>query len=487
MSGILMLAVGLIGQWLLGVAIAAAIFSFRRQIKPEFVEWLGLAFVLGIGGTSWLLFLWALGGGQLGLIPSLLLTVVGFAAGGPIVLFHWRNRKQISSARLDDSRLSRQERALVQLCQFVIGLIFVASFIQTFLTPQKLWDERAIFAIKARVLYEDRSLLSPSLTHPDFVQYHPRYPLLLPLAEEHVYSLLGAVDDRLSKVVFAELYWGMVLTFAGVLHRRYSAGTAWLTALILATTPVLMPYEYGFACGQADAPVACFHGLSVLYLWHGLPRRDQNSFVFTSFAMAAILSAMTAFTKDEGIAYLVIDTTILSVLVITSWFRRSHFRSFALALLMFAVISIGMLVPWFAHRRRLPATTEMNYFGRMSGSLLVSRLDTLNWTVPHLSRRMFWEWREWGLQWWLMLAAAVSDSRRAIRQPQLFLACDVLASLTSLVVAGMLAPAQLDEHIGGSSHRFLMQLAPVAILFAATTFFPEEQLQSPASPSTSIG
>jgi hypothetical protein len=40
----------------------------------------------------------------------------------------------------------------------------------------------------------------------------------------------------------------------------------------------------------------------------------------------------------------------------------------------------------------------------------------------------------------------------------------------------MLAPAQLDEHIGGSSHRFLMQIAPVAVLFGVILFFSDEPL-----------
>jgi hypothetical protein len=82
---------------------------------------------------------------------------------------------------------------------------------------------------------------------------------------------------------------------------------------------------------------------------------------------------------------------------------------------------------------------------------------------------MFWEWREWGLQWWLMLAAMISRPRKLFQPARVVLLLDVAGALAALLVAGMLAPAQLDEHIGGSSHRFLMQLAPVAVLFAITS------------------
>jgi hypothetical protein len=115
----------------------------------------------------------------------------------------------------------------------------------------------------------------------------------------------------------------------------------------------------------------------------------------------------------------------------------------------------------------------------MTVTLFVSRLDTLGWSVPHLVRRMFWEWREWGLQWWFMLAGIVARPLRAIQFPQLLFILDVAGSIASLLVAGMLAPAQLDEHIGGSSHRFLMQIAPVAMLFAVTIFADGSRPQLP--------
>ena len=43
----------------------------------------------------------------------------------------------------------------------------------------------------------------------------------------------------------------------------------------------------------------------------------------------------------------------------------------------------------------------------------------------------------------------------------------VVGALAGLVVAGMLAPAELRDHLAGSSDRFLMQIAPIAVLFAA--------------------
>ena len=485
MMGLLFLPIGLFGQWLFGVFLARMLFCRSSQTLRPFAELAGLGCVLGVAGTAWLLFVWSFCGGALGTVPSVLITLVGYLAGGP---FAWRQLRSKSTEQLPSgstSLASRQQAAVVKACQGLIAGLFVVGVLQTLQTPQKLWDERSIFALKARVLFEDRSIHSGTLLHLDFVQYHPRYPLLLPLAEEHIYALLGDVDDRLSKVVFSALYLGMVLVVAGVLSRHWSRDRAWFSAVMIATVPVLMPYEYGFLCGQADAPIACFHTVSVLYLWDALVRQRRGALQIDSLLVAGIGAGATAFTKDEGIAFLMIDSGILALFAGFNLIRGSRVRSSIIAMVLLPITAGAILAPWFLHRRNLPMTTEMNYFGRMTIAMFVGRLGTLRWSGPHLLHRMFAEWREWGLQWWLMFAAWIAYPLRAIQQPQLLFILDVVGALASLLVAGMLAPAQLDEHIGGSSHRFLMQIAPVAVLFAVTQMFSSSDTPSSSDASLS--
>ncbi|WP_010588399.1 hypothetical protein [Schlesneria paludicola] len=480
MMGLVFLTFGIVGQWLFGVLLAMAIFCRPGRAPRPFAELAGFGCVLGIAGTAWCLFVWSFCGGPLGTTPSVLITVIGYGVGGPFAWRQFRSRDREPTAPGVISLVTRQQRAVACVCQALIAGLFAACVLQTLQTPQKLWDERSIFAIKGRVLFEDRSINSSTLLHPDFVQYHPRYPLLLPLAEEHIYALLGHVDDRLSKLVFSALYLGMVLAVAGVLSRHWSCDRAWMTAAMVATVPALMPYEYGFLCGQADAPVACFHTVSVLYLWDALVSQRRGVFRTDALLAAGLSAGATVFTKDEGIAFFIIDTGILALFGVLNLLRGIRIRDSLIAMTLFPVTAGVMLLPWFLHRRSLPLTTEMNYFGRMTLAMFVGRVPTLGWSGPHLIRRMFWEWREWGLQWWLMAAAWIAFPWRALQQSQLLFILDVVGALASLLVAGMLAPAQLDEHIGGSSHRFLMQIAPAAVLFAMTQWFSERELTSPA-------
>jgi hypothetical protein len=472
----LLLIIGLAGQCLPGVALAEWLLgtggtkgAAERRNRAEL--W-GVGIVLGTAAVSWILFVWSLCGGGLGSGISWALSTAGWLLGGGTWWRRWRSWIPSSAAPTPETVAAV---AWARCVRIGIAILLAASFAQTLLTPQRFWDERAIFAIKGKVLFDERTIHSPLLAHPDFVQGHPRYPLLIPLAEAHVYALLGGIDDRWSKAVFPLLFGGLVLAYLGVLSRRFGPARGELAALLVASMPVLFPFELGVISGQGDAPVACIHGLTLLFAWDALWRDGVEggaSGNWRRWLLVGLLAASCAFTKDEGIAFLIVGAISLCGAWLAGALRKSTrpafpARKLALALLVLGGTAALLLGPWFWHRRGLPTTTEMNYLGRLSVGLLVERLDALHWLVPHLASRMFREWRTWGLQWWLLGAALITAPRRALRPEQLFLLLNLGGAVAALIVAGMIAPADLHDHIGGSSERYLMQLAPGAVLFAA--------------------
>lgn len=486
MSPLLIVVVCLLGQWLLGLAVTRLVFRWTDSKTSHAVcEQMGLAIVLGIGLNAWGLFLWSWLGGSLGPATSIAFTGFGFVAGIPLLLIKSRGNNGTDgvSEHCPSPDQNTEGAAFCKACQWGLGLLTVVALVQSLMTPLRLWDERAHFSIKASVMFEDRSIRSADLTERDFVQGHPRYPLLIPLAQVHLYFLLGEINDRLAKVYFPLLFAGLVLTTVGVLMRHLTAARAWLWGMLLATVPALMPNEYGFLCGQADAPVACFHGVAVLYAWDVLERlRRDGVLSLSSLIISGLSCGLTVFTKDEGIAYLLIDMTGLALMLIVQTLfghvRHKHgteknehvsesVRTILVAGMVVSTCAAVIVVPWLMHRRGLPQTAEMAYADRLSVEYLLKRFQTLTWSVPHLGQRMILEWYEWGFQWWFMAMAIVLAPRRLLRPAQMLLVIDVLGALAALLVAGMLAPVQLEEHIGGSSHRFLMQITPVALLFVA--------------------
>lgn len=458
MMTILTACFALVGSVMLGRAAVQFMLPDSADTPSPPAEIWGLSIVLGVGLTGWLLFLWSLSHGTLGFAFSASLAGIGIIAGLWATLF--------SASKTTPDKTAHSNR-MVKSCQWIIAVLIGLAFIQTALTPQRFWDERAIFAIKAKVIFEAGSINNAILNDPDFVQYHPKYPLMLPLLEQHTYAILGGVQDRWSKLWFPLLYAGLVLTFTGVCSRRFDAAWGWTCGVLLATAPVLMPDEYGFLSAQADAPVACFHGIAVLYLWDALSS-SMSVKQFLKPALAGFIASCAAFTKDEGIAFLIIDVLSCGMAMMIPIVFRKAAVSGLVMLIVFAFSATLMLIPWFLHRQRLPDTTEMHYAGRLSTAMLYERLGTLNWSLPHLWHRMFDEWRQWGLHWWAGLAAIVTRPLRATQMPQLFLILNLLGALAALLVAGMLAPAELEEHLGGASHRYLMQLVPVVMLLVAS-------------------
>ncbi|MBS0204365.1 MAG: hypothetical protein JSS49_15785 [Planctomycetes bacterium] len=489
MTDIFMIGLGLIGQWCLGIAIVLMIAGPRMLVMPirgsgllvARAELLGLGCVLGIAANSYLQFVWSFLGGRLGFGCSLTFSLAGIA----LAAIAWSvNRRRIAASPPPVGLpVGVESQTFARSCAKIVLFLFAFAMVQAMLTPQKLWDERAYYGLKAIVLFQDHSVLSPDLADPDFVQGHPRYPLLISLAEQHLYALLGRVDDRWSKVVFPILYFGMVLTLAGVLMRHRTLSQAWLGAVLVATMPLLMPDDYGFISGQADAPVACLEGIALFYLWDALSpvEPSQAGSWRSSVTIGAISTAMVVFTKDEGISHGLIHSVVFlmafSMIVLTrrrspdsstTPVQRSVFTLWGLmeAAQILCIVPFVLLVPWYIHRRHLPMTTEMNYFGRLSPESVWNGLPTLTWSIPHVAWRMFAEATTWGLQWWFVVLSLVCFPRRALRPAQLFLLLTILGDLAALLLAGMIAPVSFEEHIGGSSHRFLMQLAPAGLLFA---------------------
>tara|TARA_R110002111_G_scaffold262869_1_gene342126 strand:+ start:40023 stop:41459 length:1437 start_codon:yes stop_codon:yes gene_type:complete len=477
LTDLILILLGAAGVWGSGLVLAQLLLpvsSTASQPKSNLAELLGLGLVLGFGITALFYLLWALIGLRYSSGMAYIWMSLGLAGGVGTFFVRYRRLNQ------NADRLSPTSKAEIDFRHLCLGLlIFLAmtTVIQTWMTPQRFWDERAIFGLKSIVIFQESTILNESLSHPDFVQYHPKYPLLIPLNEAHFYLLMGEVNDRWSKIMFPLLYVGMVLTFLGVLLRSTrQTARAWLFTLMLATVPSMVPWEYGFLSGQADGPVACFHTVALLYLWSylsALTRENPQSSVLARLPLIAGLAAgMTIFTKDEGIAFFLVDLIALSL--VTVLYFRKRLISTAVSILQFGLTTVIVVVPWFIHRSQLPSTTEMAYFSRMQITTLAEGFSAFFWAVQHLFQCMFLEAWKWGLQWWGLMLSLFAFPGKAIKPHQLFLLLNLLGTLSALVIAGMIAPTPVQEHIGGSSLRFLLQISGGAILYIAGQWICQE-------------
>ncbi len=465
------------GIWGVGLTVAQVLLApiFRStQTQTSLTELLGLGLVFGFGTTAFFYFLWGWIGFRYSSILASFWMVLGLILGTGTLLVRFRASRKTA----EETETSAADKDFKTLCLAIVLFLGLTTVIQSLMTPQRFWDERAIFGLKSIVLFQEGTLQNEALLHPDFVQYHPKYPLLIPLNETHFYLLLGEVNDRWSKIMFPLLYLGMVLCFQGVLQRttRQPART-WMFTLMLATVPSMVPWEYGFLSGQGDGPVSCFHTMTLLYLWSflsELKRTEPDPAVLKTLPLVAGMSAgMTVFTKDEGIAFFLID--LIAFTMISLFYFRDRLLSMALTAVKFGLTTLLLITPWLLYRKHLPATTEMTYFSRMQITNLTEGVAALQWAVTHLLECMFLEAWRWGLQWWALLISLFAFPARAFRPQQLFLLLNLAGALTALIIAGMIAPTPVQEHIGGSSLRFLLQISGGAMLFIAGQWLDDSE------------
>jgi len=476
LTDLLLILLGSAGIWGIGLALAQFLLPespSASQSKSNLAELLGLGLVMGFGSTALFYLLWAMTGLRFTSGLAYTWLSLGLVLGVGTLFVRYRDSKRRGAA-LESA--SAAELDFRHLCLGLLIFLAATTVIQTLVTPQRFWDERAIFGLKSIVIFQESTIQNESLLNPDFVQYHPKYPLLIPLNQAHFYLLMGKVNDRWSKIMFPLLYVGMVLTFLGVLLRStIKPVRAWLFALMLATVPAMVPWEYGFLSGQADGPVACFHTVALLYLWSflcAMNRLNSESSVLVRLPIIAGLAAgMTIFTKDEGIAFFLVDLIALFIVSILCF--RKRLLSIASSIFQFALTTVIVVAPWFFHRNQLPSTTEMAYFSRMQITTLAEGFSALLWAIQHLFQCMFLEAWKWGLQWWVLMLSLCAFPAKAIKPHQLFLLLNLLGALAALIIAGMIAPTPVQEHIGGSSLRFLMQISGGALLFIAGQWMSE--------------
>jgi hypothetical protein len=351
------------------------------------------------------------------------------------------------------------------------------------------WDSFAIWNLHARFLYRGgiywRDGFSPLIPWS-----HPDYPLLLPAAIAHFWTVMGRETPALPAVL------GLVFTFSTVallfsgLDILVSRTSALLGAMCLLSTPFFIDlgtWQY------ADVPLSLFilATLVLLHLHDRLAKRGVES--RSSLVLAGLAAGFAAWTKNEGVLFLV--TILLARMWLTprqlSPVRRPLSQ---IAPMLFAVAPIFALIAVFKRTIAPPGDLFSD------PAIMLHKLSDPSryWAV------LKWYGRElvrFG-EWWLiplpivMLVLYLLLKRNVTREEQE----TVRASATALVLtlAGyffiyLITPRDIYWHLRFSLNRLFVQLWPSAIFvfFSALGCEPltarrgdtEPQVQQPETAS----
>lgn len=270
--------------------------------------------------------------------------------------------------------------------------------------PTYAWDERGTWLLYSKVFFYQKTIFTTDFLDPYRFMLHHNYPLLVSLAVNFFYTMLGKADDYLGKILFGLFYIDFVIFFY-IIQKKFLSIPR-LGALIFAAVFMSVPCYFKIFNGSvisayADFPLSCFYLLTVAHLI-AYSIKPQRTLLFIS----AIFASACIFTKKEGAVLYLFS---LSILVGEGLFRR-YFgkRAFWQNFLVYVVLPSLLLIPWFLIRRGLPSLDDQNplLYG-LTLQNAIARVGNFSIVFKHTLSAMFLDCATWGIIWAVIIFSVI--------------------------------------------------------------------------------
>ncbi len=324
-----------------------------------------------------------------------------------------------------------------------VGLALLAALVSSAVLANALthpledWDGRMTWTAQAMFVRDAGTVDAEVLRTPKSFISHPRYPLLMPLAQVAALEAAGSDDERIVRAVYALFFPALVLLVLEAGRRWAGPRAALLTALAFLTVPWI-PFdpEGGAAGAYSDLPLACFFGGGLLLLLRGRPRVSDG-------IAGGLLLAAALLTKNEGLPEVLIALALVALSAGLAVIRRRRAgRPRLLATVLACVVclaALGLLVSW---RSSIPNRYDEAYFETFSIVTYARNLVSARTfaAVPVIARRML-NPRLWDLFWWLSPVLFVAAPPSFRRPPTAYLAVAAAVPLLAAWSAYAQTPA----------------------------------------------
>ncbi len=418
----------------------------------------GWMWLLAVGGIAWS---W----GSIGL-PLLL-------GAGLLCWVQWR-RAGCPPVRIRFPRLTWHWAHMGGL---LIGLLVAAVLIQALLLPFTDRDTWRAWGLKGQAFYLDGDLAPVLRMYHQEDLHHPGYPPAQPLVQTWLYLMLGGLDERLVKVIFP-LWYLVCVAAVGWITRQWSsrrAALGWM--LLLATTPLMLDHA---TLANADLPLAVplLLGGYTLSCWitEGRPVWLVGSVLLLGSAAGIKLDGTYL-----GAGMLPAAVLVRSMAVRGRGLRRQTISHGALALGAF----VALLLPWHGYTHALALRSDIPGTARLvqaGGQLLWEGIRVIGaeLLLSYNNSALGLLGGGYGVLW-LLCGGALLVGWRQIRQ-------DAVLQFLLLVLLGgflfYLGIYTLRPYY--SIERYLLHLAPPAVIAAARATRPLTPLPRPHAPDASV-
>ncbi|HEY5998012.1 MAG TPA: glycosyltransferase family 39 protein [bacterium] len=402
---------------------------------------------IGLGvAVSYLVFLWGVwvrpaGASWLAVVPTL-------AACACLLR---RRRAEGTEGAAPAAPWTLGEKGTALAVAFVLATLLALLFA----TPLLDWDARILWALKAKILAAERTLVSDTFRDPYRLHIHPRYPLLVPWLA----SLPAQVAGR-----FREAHFQAVAALAALLGvlQLYRMARSWgsrqaalLAALLLVLTA---GWQRSLFAAGVELWLSLFLLLGVQALWRWLERGHA-----ADLCLAGVYLFGCASVKNEG---LVLAASLVAGLGLVLLARGWGGRRDLAALLGLPAVWCALMSVWWWHVRFIPPVSDENYLARLRPENLPEALGRLPLLARELAAHAL-DVGTWHLIWVTLPIVCFLVWRRGARSdPQGLLLVATCALYGAAIAAVYLFTPWRDPalQIQVTFDRVFLPLLPLAVL-----------------------
>lgn len=331
--------------------------------------------------------------------PAIFGTAAALTAAG---LAAWVARRKPSAHR----RLPfHARRAALVLALAGIG-VSAGVLADAVAYPLRDWDGRMHWSAQARYIRHEGSVLPLAVVRGQWFINHPRYPVLLPVAQVAVLEATGAGEDEMT---FRGLYSAFLPAFLLVLYDGARRWAGWLPAGLAVAAASGVPFlaffpDGGAAGSYSDLPLGCFYGAALVLLLRGK--------VFPADGIAAgLLLGAAVLTKNEGTilaGFALLAAALVPGLRLWKDRRPGAFPALRRRLLLkgarlgaAAAVMLAVLAFFLFWRSQVPNRQDEMYEELIAaGSLFPDALTRVPDLAGPILRQTFLTWSRWAGFWW---------------------------------------------------------------------------------------
>jgi hypothetical protein len=319
----------------------------------------------------------------------------------------------------------------------LLALLLLAHVMHMLETrPLYEWDGWAIWATKARALYDFGGAYGPVFTNYPPVQH----PLFLPALEAIDFHALGRFDGTLVHVQLGLLGFGFAAAIWALVRERVPSWLAGIGVLAIVSATAFVKQ---LSTNYADVPLALFVALGAVCLARWLTEGDR-----TLLPAAALFLGAATLTKPEGLLF-----ALAAIVAALAAGGRARLRG---TLLMGAAVAL-ILLPWrafvAAHHLKNP---EYSLGDAVNPAYLYDHADRLGAALRSVAGHAFSF--DWGLLVPLGLAAIVLAFMTGRTRLALFASLWTLLSFAGIILVFWISVVPVELTLRWAAYRTVASL-----------------------------